>query len=55
MGINMGSRLRPSRTAEFGMARNNGEELYMGFMHKVKVIITELSIEKEIIRNKKKN
>lgn len=54
MGIDRGSRLRPSRTAEFGMPRSNGEELYMGFMHKVKAIITEISTEKEITRNKKK-
>lgn len=44
-----------TRTVEFRMVRNNGEELYMCFMYKVKAIITEISVENEIIRNKKKN
>ena len=45
----------PTRTVELRMVRNDGEELYMYFMYKVKAIITEISIENEIIRNKKKN
>lgn len=52
MGINRSSRLGPQG---LWMVRNNGEELYMCFMYKVKAIITEISIENEIIRNKKKN